>query len=51
MYHSAKYPSVIRKKITVKSFINGMKKSFDEKLSDLSTAKLSYNFIKKREKL
>ena len=44
MYHSAKYPSVIRKKITVKSFSNGMKKSADEKLSDLSSAKLSYNF-------
>ena len=44
MYHSAKYPSVVRKKITVKSFVNGMRKSVDEKLSDLSTAKLSYNF-------
>ncbi len=44
MYHSTKYPTVVRKRITVKSFANGMKKAVDEKLSDLSTAELSYNF-------
>lgn len=44
MYHSAKYPTVIRKRITVKSFVSGMQSPCDEKISDLSTAKLSYNF-------
>ena len=36
MYHSVKLPTVIRKRITVKSFANGMKGSLDEKLLDLS---------------
>ena len=44
VYHSVKLPTVIRKRITVKSFANGMKGSLDEKLLDLSTAKLIYNF-------
>ena len=44
MYHSTKYPTVIRKRITVKSFSNGMATTRDEKVSDLSTAKFLFNF-------
>lgn len=44
MYHSTKYPTVVRKRITVKSFSNGMASTRDEKVSDLSTAKFLYNF-------
>ncbi len=44
VYHSAKYPTVMRKRITVKSFSKGMKGLLDEKIADLSTAKFAYNF-------
>ncbi len=44
MYHSRKYPTVIRKRITVKSFLSGMKNGLDEKIADLSTCKFAYNF-------
>ncbi len=44
MYHSTKYPTVIRKRITVKSFSNGMATTRDEKVADLSTAKFLFNF-------
>ena len=44
MYHSSKYPTVIRKRISVKSLLSGMQNNLDEKISNLSTCKFSYNF-------
>ena len=44
MYHDIKTPSIIRKKITVKSFAGGLLKNSTENLDDLSRSVLSYNF-------
>ena len=44
MYHKINFPTVMRKKLTVKSFSGGLRKGVDESLTDLSRAKISYNF-------
>ncbi len=44
MYHGVNLPTLVRKRITVKSFAGGIVKGVDQSLSDISRASLSYNF-------
>lgn len=44
MNSNVKYPAVSKRKITVNSFINGMKGTLEQKRSDLSRARLTFNF-------